>query len=124
MINRRLEEVHTKLWMTFGLSLLEYESKNHHDGHLSVLDSDSFVCLQSLCISTVSCHWASHPRPWEAMRISSSVIDAVEDQQLLQLTKLKETAGTLVPHGKIESCNLFYFRVNSGKLNRLRFQQY
>ena len=44
MINRRLEEVHTKLWMTFGLSLLEYEAKNHHDGHLSVLDSDSFVC--------------------------------------------------------------------------------
>ena len=35
-------------------------------------------------------------------RISSSVINAVEDQQLLQLTKPKETAGTLVPHGKFD----------------------
>jgi hypothetical protein len=83
MENRRLEQVYKKLWKTFGLSLLEYEAENRHDGHLSVLDSDSFVCLQSLSISTISCHWASHPRPWEAMRISSSVINIVEDQQPL-----------------------------------------
>ena len=43
MENRRLEQVYKKLWKTFGLSLLEYEVKNHHDGHLSVLDSDSFL---------------------------------------------------------------------------------
>ena len=43
MENNRLEQVYKKLWKTFGLSVLEYEAKNHHDGHLLVLDSDSFV---------------------------------------------------------------------------------
>ena len=45
MRNRRLEHVHTKLWKIFGLSFLEYESKNHHCGHLSVLGSDSIFRL-------------------------------------------------------------------------------
>ena len=45
MGNRRLEQVHTKLWEIFGLSFLECEQKNDHYGHLSVLGSDSFFRL-------------------------------------------------------------------------------